>query len=211
MLEELAEVMRFLSVDGYVVRTPQGYYVFTNKFYKEYSKQDVGIVVDKAGEVVLAKSQGTVIAIPQKRLDAKESRDAYLQFIVACGVPARLVNPRGESYAANQYSEQGRKAFAKILERARVGEIDLELLVKTAQLYYKGSASYKLKIGNYIGEGAWESDYQNLMTALTEGKGAEHIKQSVKNDNEGTSRYTVEPRKNSGLSQPIQGKSFKRS
>jgi ribosomal protein S15P/S13E len=190
MSEELAEAMHFLSADGYVVRTPQAYFVFTNKFYNEFTGHDIGLVPDS--RPIIMKSETTSVLVPPKQLTKTTISEAYLAFILRCNVPRRIVNPKGDSYAANQFSEKGAKAFGKILVRVHSGEIDIDLLIHTVQLYYKSSQAYKLKIGNYIGDGAWETDYQELVNRLSKGTINEHIKQETKDDNTGRSRYQLE-------------------
>lgn len=196
MSEELAEVMRFLGDSGYVVRTRQDYFVFTNKFYTEFVGKDVGLV--PSVRPIIMKSETTSILIPPAKLTIATVNEAYLSFIVACNIPRRIVNPKGESYAANQFSKDGAKAFGKLLLRVNSGEIDMELLVHTVQLYYKSSVGYKLKIGNYIGDGAWEMDYQELVARLGKGTINEHIKQEVADDNTGSSRYRFDSRSGAG-------------
>lgn len=205
MSEELIEVMRFLSVEGYVIHTPQNYYIFTNKFYSDFTKQDVGIVPN--AEAVIAKSQTVHVAVPLGKLTAPVVSDAYKQFIMDSGVPRRLVNPRGESYDANQYSAKGAKAFGKILDRIQSGAVDYELLIRSTQLYYKSSVGYKLKIGNYIADGAWETHYHELAQSLVFGTLEQHIKQELQNDNTGNSRYRLEQRTGEGAGTQIQKKS----
>lgn len=190
MLEELSEVMHYLSAEGYVVRTKQDYFVFTNKFYSDFVGADVGLV--PSVRPIVMKSHTTSVLVLPKKLDKATVSGAYLSFIEQCNVPRRIISPKGDSYSANQFSEKGAKAFGKILQRSQTGEIDVELLTRTVQLYYKSSQAYKLKIGNYIGDGAWETDYNELVERLGKGTITEHITKEVADDNTGSSRYRLE-------------------
>lgn len=196
MSEELIEVMHYLSAGGYVVRTQQGYFVFTNKFYNEFTGQDVGLIPE--ARPVIMRSNTTQVLVPPRKLDKATVHAAYLQFIGKCNVPRRIISAKGESYAANQFSERGAKAYGAILKRVDSGEIDLDLLVHTVQLYYKSSQGFKLKIGNYIGDGAWETDYKELVERLSKGTINEHIKKETADDNTGRSRYRIETRRDGG-------------
>jgi hypothetical protein len=184
MSEELVYIMQYLSSEGFVIKSPQNYFMFTSKFYNEYTGQDIGAI--PVSEIQMVKTLGAVITMPTKASDVKQ---AYLEFIKSCNIPKRAETSSNEVYNLNQYSEKGAKAFKKILDRVSKGEIDLQILVKSTQLYYK-SPSYKLKVGNYIGEGAWETHYQEMMDSIESNSLRTHIKDSIEHDNTGTSRYS---------------------
>jgi hypothetical protein len=185
MTEELAEIVHFLSANGYLIRTKQEYFIFTNKFYKEFTQHDIGVV--PVPGIAIAKSEMTRVVVPQSNI-CDTPRDAYMRFIAECNIPRRIMTPDGGSYSGNYYSEKGMKAFTKIMMRS---DIILALLVHSTQLYYKSSTGYKLKIGNYIGDGAWETDYRELVERLGNGTVVEHIKQELKEGYDGHSRYST--------------------
>ncbi len=185
MVEELVHIIQHLSSEGYIIKSPQNYFMFTNKFYNEYTGQDIGAI--PVSEIQMVKTSGAVITMPVKTGDAK---DAYLEFIKECNIPKRAETSQNEIYNLNQYSEKGMKVFKKILERARKGEIDLQLLIKCTQLYYK-SPGYKLKVGNFIGDGAWETHYQEMIDSIQTNSLRTHIKESIEHDNTGTTRYSA--------------------
>lgn len=187
MTEELAEIVHFLSANGYLIRTKQEYFIFTNKFYKEFTQHDIGVI--PLPGIAISKSETTIVVVPGQSMGANGIANGYMAFIRDCNVPRKITTPDGRSYAANQYSEKGVKAFAKILRRIQSGGIDGALLKHTVQLYYKSGTGYKLKIGNYIGDGAWETDYQELVERLGNGTVADHIKEELKEGYEGNSRY----------------------
>lgn len=192
MTEELNYIVQHLLSEGYVIRTPHDHFVFTNKFYSEYTQQDIGAV--PVADVAMVKSQTAVIAMPTK---AEDVREAYIAFIQACKIPKRAETSTGDVYNLNQYSESGAKAFKKILARVTKGEIDLELLTKATQLYYR-SPGYKLKIGNFIGEGAWETHYQEMLESIEKDSLTDHISHTLKHDTTGTSRYRLSKSGGSG-------------
>lgn len=183
MSEELVYIMQYLSTEGFIIKSPQNYFMFTNKFYNEYTGQDIGAI--PVSDIQMVKTLGAVITMPNKPSDVKQS---YLEFIKSCNIPKRAETSSNEVYNLNQYSEKGMKAFKEILKRVSKGEIDLQILVRSTQLYYK-SPSYKLKVGNYIGDGAWETHYQEMMESIESNSLRTHIKDSIEHDNTGTSRY----------------------
>lgn len=185
MTEELSEIVHFLSANGYLIRTKQEYFIFTNKFYQEFTQHDIGVIPVR--DIAIAKSEMTRVVVPE-RVTYDTMRDAYMAFISECNVPRRITTTDGRSYAANQYSEKGLRAFSKIMVRS---DIIPALLVHSTQLYYKSSTGYKLKIGNYIGDGAWETDYRELVERLGNGTVVEHIKQELKEGYDGHSRYST--------------------
>lgn len=190
MTEELSEIVHFLSANGYLIRTPQEYFIFTNKFYKEFTQHDIGVI--PIPSIVIAKSEMTRVVVPYMDIALADGiPNSYMKFIIECKVPRKIVTSNGTAYSANQYSEKGVKAFGKVLRRVASGEIDMALLVHSTTLYYKSSTGYKLKIGNYIGDGAWETDYRELVERLGNGTVVEHIKEELKEGYDGHSRYST--------------------
>lgn len=199
MHEELTEVIRFLSESGYIIRTPQSYYVFTNKFYQDFTRTNIGIVPDSTA--VIAKSSQVHVVVPLPSY----TTESYKQFIIDARVPRHVVNPRGERYDTNQYSQKAAKAFVKMMAS---GNIDYELLVRSTELYYKSSGGYKLKIGNYIADGAWQTHYETLKEALARASDqpvTDYIKQELSDDNR--SRYQLEQRTGEEVSRGLSEKS----
>lgn len=176
MSESLQKTMQFLLTEGYVIHSPQQHYMFTNKFYLEHTQQDIGVVV----ELTEVKSKTTVVQL----VTVAQSKDAYMQFILDANVPKRCEGSNNEVYATNQYSDKGAKAFREILKSG----VDLDLLIKATQLYYK-SPGYKLKVGNYIGEGTWRTHYQEMVDSIDKKQLKEHIKGELTHDTTGTSKY----------------------
>lgn len=190
MTEELSEIVHFLSANGYLIRTKQEYFIFTNKFYKEFTQHDIGVIPILG--IAIAKSETTRVVVPIMDMALADGiPNAYMAFIRDTKVPRKIITQDGRSYAANQYSEKGVKAFSRVLRRVASGEIDMALLVHSTTLYYKSSTGYKLKIGNYIGDGAWETDYRELVERLGNGTVAEHIKEELKEGYGGHSRYNT--------------------
>jgi hypothetical protein len=99
---------------------------------------------------------------------------AFLNFIKEAEVPSRCEGKSG-GYDINKYSEDGMKAFKKMIESGVVYAV----LVKSTMLYYKTHLTYALKIGNYIADGAWRSDYEALLTSAEEGTITQHIQQQI--------------------------------
>lgn len=203
MNEKLEETMAFLLEKGYVIRVDPHFY-FTSQFYQDFT--NTPIVVDqekkflltfaeKVKERVLEKefgkaldeieivstSSGEVTKLP---LRVKNMKELYMQFILDAKVPARVSASNGFSYDCNVYSKDGEKAFEKIMQRA---DINYDLLVKATTLYYKSPAT-KLKIGNFITQGVWETYYQSLSRSLENGTAVEHITESLK---DGRSKYEL--------------------
>ena len=98
----------------------------------------------------------------------------FLDFIKDAEVPARGEGKNG-GYDINKYSEEGMKAFKKAIESS----VQYPVLVKSTMLYYKTHSAYALKIGNYMADGAWRSDYEMLLTSAKEGTITEHIQQQL--------------------------------
>lgn len=101
-------------------------------------------------------------------------RMCYLRFIQEAQVPVSGEGRDGR-YDLNKYSEPAMKIFKKALESG----VKYEVLVKSTMLYYKTRKQYALKIGNYIEQGAWRSDYEALLSSAEDGTIIEHIKKEI--------------------------------
>lgn len=181
MNEELECAIAYLLAGGYICRVRKTF-VFSNKFYEEFTQQQIGLVP----EVIVSEVQSKTLTVRNPKKNVSDLRPEYLRFIAACKVPRRAQSSDGAVYDLNKYSEDGLKAYSKIVEQVVSGEIDMELLIRTVQLYY-ASPGMKQKIGNYISQGSWVSDYQALKESLDTGTLKQHIKQETKNER--TSRY----------------------
>ena len=97
---------------------------------------------------------------------------------------------RGEGkdggYDTNKYSEPAMKVFKKSIESG----INYSVLVKSTMLYYKTRKQYPLKIGNYIADGAWRSDYEALLSSAEDGTIVNHIQKEI-DDNTEFSRFKL--------------------
>lgn len=181
MNEELECAVAYLLADGYICRVGKTF-VFSNKFYEEFTHQQIGLVP----EVVISEVKTKALTIRNPKPKPADYKQDYLSFIAAANIPRRAQSSDGLVYDINKFSEDGLKAYAKIMEQVVRGEIDKELLLRTVQLYYK-SPGMKQKIGNYISQGSWVSDYQALKESLETGTLTQHIKQETKSN--GYSRY----------------------
>lgn len=178
----LQDIVSDLLKAEYIIKSPQGFFAFTNKFYMDFNGDDVGV-----SKVEAVKSRTAKIAIQQQTDDLKQS---YMDFIMSCNIPRRGKTSQNEIYDLNQYSETGKKAFGKILARVAKGEIDYDLLVKVTQLYYK-SPGAKQKIGNFIGEGTWETPYLTMVASIEKNTLKTHIQSTLEHDKTGTSRFRI--------------------
>ena len=177
--------MQFLQAEGYVIRSPQQHYMFTNKFYKEFTDKDIGAIV----AIAQVRTETTIVTFPSAEL----TKTAYMQFILDAKVPKRCEGSNNEVYETNQYSDKGARAFRALL---KTGEVNLDLLVKSTILYYK-SPGYKLKIGNYIGDGVWKTHYHQMVDNIGKNTLKEHIKEELHHDTVGTSKYQFREQHNS--------------
>jgi hypothetical protein len=194
MSESLNGAMQFLLADGYVIRSPQEHYMFTNKFYKEFTHKDIGAVV----AIAEVRTETTIIKVPNPEVITNST---YMQFILDAKVPKRLEGSNNEVYEVNQYSEKGAKAFRALLKS---GEVSLDLLTKSTLLYYKGPG-FKQKIGNYIGDGTWRTAYHAMVDNIGKNTLKEHIKEELHHDTVGTSKYQFREQHNSQSQTPSIG------
>lgn len=166
----LAKLVHWLVSNGYAVQADEDFFLTT----KAYNDLDRTLLESLLGTPVKPLQQ--IMPKPFVKTDKKsieaEWKSRYLQFIAECKIPRRMQSGSGELYDVNQYSEEGMKAFRKMLEDELV---DYSLLVKTTNLYYH-SPGYKQKVGNYISQGTWRTDYAALSHAVESEKADEYIK-----------------------------------
>ena len=103
----------------------------------------------------------------------------YLNFIKEAEVPS-YGEGRDGRYDLNKYSEPAMKVFKKAIE----GGVQYPVLVKSTMLYYKTRKQYPLKIGNYIADGAWRSDYEALLSSAEDGTIINHIQKEIDDNTE---------------------------
>jgi hypothetical protein len=162
-MNQLLQTVQYLLDNGYMAII-KGKYIVTSKFNKEITGLDRGLTL-ATGNVPLVKEP-----------DLKKTvswQEMYTRFIIEAKVPARILNPRGDYYQANSYSEGGLKAFRKALEKE---EVKYDLLVESTQLYYTGSIGLKVAIGRYMEEGMWRTQYQEIVEHTKAGTLKEHVK-----------------------------------
>lgn len=173
---EVHEVHDYLKREGYI-KVVRGQYAFTQKYFEALAIPKPKVIQSKG------TSSPTVVPAPVQALSASLSTvlstldwpARYIAFIQEAKVPPRLEDGRGGMYYANKYSEEGAKAFRKILE---VDKAEYQVLVKSTMLYYKSGTRYKKKIGNYIVDGDWRSDYTDLVEKFS--KGEKEVTQHIK-------------------------------
>jgi hypothetical protein len=178
----LQAAVDYLMQNGYMVKLKGGYKV-TAKFNKEMTGKAVGVQMVGDRALVVEKASD----LPVLAAGKNDWAQLFLQFIKDAEVPARSEGRTGSTYEVNKYSEEGKKAFQKAIEKEGV---NYQALVKSTMLYYKTHKKFALKIGNYFSDGAWRSDYDALITSAREGKIEEHIKTSINADRE-FSRYRI--------------------
>lgn len=188
---ELQDVLQYLVTNGYVLASKEKGYVLSKKFQEDVRKMKAGqkITVNMS---VVPKSDPTPAAVadalskvPLELIPVIKTmatwEDRFLKFIRDAEVPQRLESSRMESYAVNKYSVEGMKAFRAAIEAG----VDYGLLVKSTKLYYKSTVKFKKTIGNYMAQGDWRSDYNNLKEVAETGdvnKLNEHVKQETKSN-----------------------------
>ena len=176
-LPPLPDLLAALIAGGYVIQRKDKY-IFSAEFYKEITGVRQGLMKTRSGELVVVEPKLPLAT--QNLLPALPTTDTnwdflFIEFIKKAEVPARLEDGRGNPYYANKYSADALKVFKRALEKEGV---NLDLLVKSTKLYYKSSVRYKKAIGNYIKDGDWKTDYNNLLDSAQEGQESltKHIK-----------------------------------
>lgn len=162
----LTEVIQFLLDNDYV-NTRAGKLAFTKKFHEDHIAQK--------GGVVTASISGALIPIPTTHT---QMASLFVHFIMEAKVPAKLEDNRGNPYYANKFNEEAGKRFVQMIFKDGV---DYNLLVKSTMLYYKSGVAFKKAISNYILQGDWLTDYQELQQSAAAGETQlnQHIKTTV--------------------------------
>jgi hypothetical protein len=145
-MNNLNQAVQYLLDNGYMTIL-KGKYIVTAKFNKEITGIEKGLTLLKGNIPVVIEPD-----IPKEITWA----EMYKRFILESKVPARIINSRGEPYQTNVYSEPGMKAFRKAIEKENV---DYQLLVEAAQLYYTSSITMKVAIGRFMEEGSQTGGY----------------------------------------------------
>lgn len=182
----LKEATEFMLTNGYILLVGKGKYKLSTKFHVDF-KQVVRNPLMGQGAInniqpVLGKFEQALAEYTPAYL--WENR--YKQFILDAKVPKRIDTKWGESYQANAYSEEGMKAFRKAIESGT----DLQMMVRSTQLYYASKTKYKQSIGRYISEGTWKTDYDDLLQAAGAGEQTliDHIKTETKDEQQSSYR-----------------------
>lgn len=199
----LNEVLQFLRENKYILSSKEKGYVLSKTFQQDVKRlmtegEDKPIippvkVEGRAAEYPMVPSECYSpfdITKIDNRIDFLKTinwPDKFIQFINEAKIPARLENNKLEAYAANKYSEDGMKAFRKAIESG----IDYGTLVRSTMLYYKSSVRFKKAIGNYMKDGDWRTDYENLKNAAEQGTKEleQHLKTETKDN--GYSNYRL--------------------
>ena len=170
----LQEVVKYLSSNKYILIS-KGKFSFSKKFYDEYQPSVPGEVLPAVVPTSLPVVSPGAEVIHKSVLYT----DRFIQFVQDAQVPARL-EVRGKVYYANKYNEQAAIAFHKMLEKEGV---DYSLIVKSTMLYYKSGVDAKKAIGNYILQGDWRTDYEELKNSAQQGEQElnQHIKKQLDN------------------------------
>lgn len=163
------EAYEFLRDNQYILANGSEY-VFSKKFYEELATKAV---------ISVKSSIDMLPTLTTPRREFINWQLKFIGFIDKAQVPKRIETRTGEAYDCNKYSEPAMKEFRKIIEKEGINE---EVLIKSTMLYYKSGSSYKKKIGNYIIDGDWRSDYLALLNAAQQGSKSieEHIKTEIK-------------------------------
>lgn len=162
----LTDVVLFLRDNGYTT-TRAGKLCFTQKFHDDHATQR-GVV-----------NTTSVAKTDQQITLAEGLSKAFMNFIMDAKVPSRLEDNRGNPYYVNKYNEDAAKAFTRMIANG----ISYELLVKSTMLYYKSGVKFKKAIGNYILQGDWRTDYEELRASAEQGSEQikNHINQTLDN------------------------------
>jgi hypothetical protein len=175
----LKEVVQWMLENKYLAVVNNKYRV-TAKFNKEMTGIERGLMMTGNGPLVIEQSLTLSNTKEISTGGTINWTDQYIKFIVDAEVPARCESSSG-SYDVGKYSEDGMKAFRKAIEKDGVV---YGILVKSTMLYYKTHKKFALKIGNYMADGAWRSDYEALKASAENGDVSEHIKKEIDGDKE---------------------------
>lgn len=163
----LQEVMTYLKENKYILLS-KGMWYLSNQFQQDVKPLSPQSILPMN---VASNSLATVMA--------SDWTLSFITFIRTAKVPQKLEGSNGVMYDVNKYSELAMKEFKRMIE---VEKIDPNILLKATQLYYGSSTGFKKKIGNYIIDGDWRSDYMNMKLAMETGEKqlTEHIKNEIR-------------------------------
>ena len=158
------DVLQYLKDEFYLVQQGDSW-VISNKFTRE-----LGI---SSNHTVAFTPVNPVEKIPLK--PAVATKEVYKQFIQEAKVPSKIETGSG-AFWANRYSDKGFKAFKKVMENP---DINRAILLASTKWYYAQVRTARVMIGNYFGEGIWESCYDDFVAARAkhiEGKTEDMLK-----------------------------------
>ena len=174
------EVFEFLRDGKYIVAN-KGKYNFTDKFYQEkgtgkVDHSQVLSLADNATPQMIDSVNNSIVAL---KTNVEAQRSLFLNFILASKVPRKLETARGDSYDVNKYSEEGFKVFQQMIK----DNINMNMLIRSTTLYYASGTGYKKKIGNYLVDGDWRTDYLEMVARAEEGEQSlkDHITEELDN------------------------------
>lgn len=155
----------FLLAHDYILAVGKGKFKLSTKFQLEYAqmgkgKADLLDYHGLPGPVTSMETPALTMADPGSRWEI-----AYKQLITNAQVPRRIETRRGESYPANNFSQEGLKAYRKAIEQG----YDFTLMAKAVMLYYKSNITCKMAIGRFMSEGHWKTYYDDLAQAASQG------------------------------------------
>lgn len=185
----MRNLFNILAKEHYIVYF-NGQLVVTNKFLRDFkTPPEPEPQVQQTKEVAIVPpvvQQLTAPTIPGKNLSVPVpvKRAPLLDFIRECEVPERI-RTRTSFYKANQYSKDAEKELILILSQG----FQYDILVTSTKLYYKAGGMCKA-IGNYLIEGTWRTEYENMQASIEKGTTQQHISKNLSRDDEdGHTRY----------------------
>lgn len=147
----LNQVMQWLRENSYV-DVVDNTYQFTHLFFVDLVK--------------INNEEQQVIPVANREIALSGNWPmAFMEFIREAKVPAKVESTKGDTYYVNKYSEPAMKQFRKMIEKEG---IEYAILVRSTALYYASQNKFKKKIGNYILEGDWRTDYMLMKEMMSE-------------------------------------------
>lgn len=186
-MTNLSEVLQFLKDNKYLL-IHRGTYYLSNSFQadtKELNTIEFTKNIINSIELLGPVDANAKLA---EYNPPKDYRLYFIEFIQLSKVPVRIQLNNGQMFDANKYSEPAMKEFKRMIEKEH---IDVRTLIRSTQLYYASKSDFKKKIGNYILDGDWRSDYTNLKLSMQAGEKQlkEHIKSETKPNEATKFRY----------------------
>ncbi len=151
----LEEAIKWLKKDNYLVEVA-GSLIWTEKFKKDYGKENLSLVPVKLSSSVPAR---LVVKEPDKV-------DLFKEFVLMCEIPTKLPLGNGGFYWANRYNEKAADVLQKLLNDPKINN---QALVLSTKLYYKAENTGREMIGNYLTRGTWRSAYDEFVEKAREG------------------------------------------